>query len=223
MKILVVSATEKEILPLRNKLKVNKSAACVMKYGVIKSFDVDYLVTGIGGVLTTYALTKTLMARKYDLVINTGIAGSFNVDLEIGEVVFVQTEEFADLGIEDKDELYTMFEKGFMKKDENPFKNAKLENPYKFDLNLKKVSGITVNTTHGNKQSIQKFKNKFNADIETMGGAACVYVCLQQGITFMQIRSISNYVEERNEANWNIPLAIENLTEKLYDIVRKMN
>lgn len=223
MKILVVSATEKEILPVKNKLKVNKSAACVMKYGVIKDFSVDFLVTGVGGVLTAYALTKTLAAKKYDMVINAGIAGSFITDLTIGEVVFVETDQFADLGIEDKDAFFTLFEKGFLNENETPFQNGKLKNPNNFDLELKKVTAITVNTTHGNKQTIKLFQHKFGSDIESMEGAACAYVCAKENIKYMQIRSISNYVEERDQAKWDIPLAIEKLNKKLYTIIDRMS
>jgi futalosine hydrolase len=52
-----------------------------------------------------------------------------------------------------------------------------------------------------------------------MEGAAFSYVCLQEGVKFVQIRSISNYVEEREEANWDIPLAIKNLNIKLLEII----
>jgi futalosine hydrolase len=219
MKILIVSATEKEILPLKNRLKIGTSAVCVMKYTTIKDFSVDFLVAGIGSTLTTYALTKKLSTKKYDFVINTGIAGSFNENVNIGDIVQVQTDEFADLGIEDKNEFFTLFDKGFMKKDQFPFTDGKLINPTELNLSLKQVSGITVNTTHGNKNNIELIKNKFNADIETMEGAAFFYVCLIENIKCLQIRAISNFVEERNNANWDIPLAIHNLNEKLFDII----
>ena len=219
MKILIVSATEKEILSLKNKLKIKKSTVCTMKYTVVKDLSVDFMVTGIGSVFTTYLLTRKLAEKEYDLVINAGIAGSFNSDLNIGDVVCVKSDQFADLGIEDKNEYHTIFEKGFMSKDQFPFKDAKLENPYEFNLNLNEVSAITVNTTHGSNKTVDLFKNKFNADIETMEGAAFFYVCLQEGIKFMQIRSISNYVEERNVAKWNIPLAIKNLNQQLLEII----
>ncbi len=219
MKILIVSATEKEILPLKNKLKTKTSEACILKYSGIKDFSVDFLVTGIGSTLTTYALTKKISIKKYDIIINAGIAGSFNTALKIGDVVNVYSDEFADLGIEDKNEFFTLFEKGFIKKDELPFTDCKLSNPAELSLNLKNVSGITVNTTHGNKNSIELFKNKFKADIETMEGAAFFYVCLNENVKFLQIRAISNYVEERNNANWDIPLAINNLNEKLFELI----
>jgi futalosine hydrolase len=219
MKILIVSATEKEILPLKNKLKIKTSEVCILKYSGTKDFSVDFLVTGIGSTLTTYALTKKISIKKYDLIINAGIAGSFNTALKIGDVVNIPSDEFADLGIEDKNEFFTLFEKGFIEKNQTPFTDNKLLNPTELSLNLKNVSGITVNTSHGNKNSIELFKNKFKADIETMEGAAFFYVCLNEGVRFMQIRAISNYVEERNDANWDIPLAINNLNEKLFEII----
>jgi len=219
MKILIVSATENEILPLINSLEANNTTSCEIKDGNIQ---VDYLVTGIGSVFTTYQLFRKIHEKEYDFVINTGIAGSFTKKLTIGDVVFVQNEQFADLGIEDKNEFYTLFEKGFMQKNQFPFTDAKLINPYTFDFNIKKVSAITVNTTHGCEKSIELFKNKFGADIESMEGAAVFYVCLSEGVKFMEIRSISNYVEERNASNWDIPLAINNLNKKLLEIIDKI-
>lgn len=209
MKILIVSATEKEILPLMKKINTINP----------EDLTVDTLITGIGSVFTSYLLTRRLSEKDYDLVINAGIAGSFKSEIPIGETVFVQSDQFADLGIEDKNEFNTLFEKGFLKKDQFPFQDARLENPYDFNLSLRKVSAITVNTTHGCNASINMIKQKFDAHIETMEGAAFFYVCLQEGEKFLQVRTISNLVQERNTANWNIPLAIKNLNQKLFELI----
>ena len=223
MKILIVSATEKEILPVKKNLKINVSNACMMKYTVVKDLAVDYLITGVGCTFTTYTLSQKLQAEKYDLVINAGIAGSFNPDLKIGDVVWVEQDEFAGLGIEEGKNFYTLFDKNFLNPNEFPFNNGKLENPNQFKQNvfqsLQKVKAITSDITHGNKESIEKIKQKFAADIETMEGAAFFYVCLKEGVQFMAIRSISNYVQERNTQSWNIPLAIQNLNHKLLEII----
>lgn len=106
-----------------------------------------------------------------------------------------------------------------MDKNQFPFTDGKLNNTYKNDYNLKNVSAITVNTTHGCIKNIDLFRHKFKADIETMEGAAFFYICLKEGVQFMQIRSISNYVEERNTDKWDIPLAIKNLNDKLFEII----
>jgi len=223
VKILIVSATEKEIFHVKKNLKINVSNACMMKYTVVKDLVVDYLITGVGCTFTTYALSQKLQAKKYDLVIHAGIAGSFNHDLKIGDVVWVKQDEFAGLGIEDKDSFYTLFDKKFLDSNEFPFKNGQLINPNQFKQNvfqtMKSVKAITSDITHGNEVSIEKIKQKFSADIETMESAAFFYVCLKQGVRFMAIRAISNFVEERNTQNWDIPLAIKNLNHKLFEII----
>jgi futalosine hydrolase len=46
-----------------------------------------------------------------------------------------------------------------------------------------------------------------------MEGAAFHYVCLQEGMPFAQVRSISNYVEPRNRSAWKIKEAVIALNE----------
>jgi futalosine hydrolase len=222
MKILIVSATEKEIFPLINSLHVN-SGKNEHRSVVYNSLNIDLLVTGIGSVFTTFSLTQKLSQNKYDFVINVGIAGSFIQNLKVGDVVQVHKDQLADLGIEDEKSFSTLFEKGFIPKSSFPFQNGALLNLTRFSNNkineLKQVSAITVNTTHVKEESIRFFKEKFDAEIETMEGAAFFYVCLQYKVNFVQIRSISNYVKPREIAEWNIPLAIENLNKKLFEIL----
>ena len=222
MKILIVSATEKEIIPLINSLTASSPRNESNRYSY-KNIIIDILVTGIGSVFTTFFLTQKLIQDKYDLIINAGIAGSFSSFHKIGDVVYVHSDQFADLGIEDEISFSTLFEKGFISKSSFPFQEGILVNPIKIKnsliTGLKQVDAITVNTTHGKNESIELFKHKFDADIETMEGAAVFYVCLQQRVRFVQIRAISNYVKSRKIAEWDIPLAIENLNKKLFELL----
>jgi len=41
-------------------------------------------------------------------------------------------------------------------------------------------------------------------------------------INFLQIRSISNYVEPRNKDNWDLPLAISNLNNTLIELITSL-
>ncbi len=179
--------------------------------------NVDVLVTGVGAVFTTYYLTKILSLLTYDLAFNVGIAGSFDHFLELGFVVNVVEEQFSDLGVEDKEQFYTLSEKEMLNANKYPFSEGLLKNETPFTFNeidkLISVKGITVNMAHGNSESIKKVKEKFNPEIETMEGAAFFYVCMSENLPFFQIRSISNYVELRNVDNWNVSLAFENLTK----------
>ena len=80
---------------------------------------------------------------------------------------------------------------------------------------LPTATGITVNKVHGCAESIAKIKKKYPADIETMEGAAFFYVCLMEKVPFLALRGISNHVEPRDRAAWDIPLAIERVNEVL--------
>ena len=49
--------------------------------------------------------------------------------------------------------------------------------------------------------------------------AALHYVCLQQNVPFLQIRSVSNEVGERDKSKWKIKEAVENLNNELIKIL----
>ncbi len=226
MNLLIVVATKLEIKPFLKKLNYLKDDWTNFTSLDYNSHKLDVLITGVGLVFTTYHLSKALSAKKYDLVINAGIAGSFNKEIEIGEVVNVVQEEFADLGIEGTTRFKTLFELGFANQDEYPFRGGQLITKRldsKILNEVKKVAGISSNTAHGKQESIDFLKEKYKADIETMEGAACFYVCRLENVDVIQVRAISNYVEPRNKDGWDIPLALDNLSLFLSELLSKLN
>ena len=55
-----------------------------------------------------------------------------------------------------------------------------------------------------------------------MEGAAFHFVCLQQKIPFIQIRSISNSVGERDKSKWVIKEAVSNLNIELDKMINNI-
>jgi futalosine hydrolase len=207
MQILLVAATAFEIAPFLSA----KPAA-------------DFLVTGLGTAEAVYHITKRLQQIDYDLVIQAGIAGSFTASLPLGEVVMVKEDNFADLGISEKDHFYTVFEKGFSEPGRFPFSNGWLVNNdrvlNRFSFN--KVRAVTVNTVSDNEDQRLQLISKFDPQVETMEGAALHYTCLQEGVPFLQLRTISNYVGERDKTRWKMEEAIEHLNEALVMIYAEL-
>lgn len=222
MRILFVGATCFELYQFfENLLEVEGEGKNIFRY---KWYDleIDLLIPGIGMTFTAYHLTRALYTTKYDLVINAGIAGSFRDELSIGTVVNVKSEQICDLGIEEGNSVISLFEAGFMEKDQFPFEDGKMSNPYHYkELELASVDGLTGNISHGTPQSIAKITADFDPDVESMEGAAVFYVCMHEKVPFLEIRAISNYVESRDTTKWDIPLAIENLTDELFRFLRK--
>lgn len=220
MKIIIVAATEAEIAPLLNYSGLTKSVS----QGILKSYNhknckVDILITGIGMVATAYQMGKILNST-YDFAINAGICGSFNTNLEIGSVVNVIEDCFSELGAEDGDTFLTLNELNLQGITRVSNFNLSVEN--EIISMLPKVNGITVNTVHGNEHTIEKTVQQFHPVIESMEGAAFLFSCKDAGISSIQIRAVSNYVEKRNKENWNIPMAIKNLNEKVIEIVNSL-
>ena len=216
MKILIVSATTFEIQPLFGLLNLNINSGNNLFSAKYNQLNVDVLITGVGMVATTYHTTKALLKTKYDIAINAGICGSCNNNLTIGSVVNIYEDCFSELGAEDGSDFLTLQEL-------NLPGNTIITNTHRFDNEvlemLPKVNGITVNTAHGNEASINKVFQKFHPITESMEGAGFMFVCNQEKIPYVQIRAVSNMVEKRNKNNWNIPLAITNLNEKIREIL----
>ena len=167
------------------------------------------LITGMGMVNTSIQITKELMQDKYDLVINMGVAGSYFKDYVIGDVVEVVEDSFSEVGFENGNDF-------------EQFSDFVTKYNVTAKTNLKKVKGITVNTVHGNEKSIAKIVNRLKPDVESMEGAAVFKVCNEFAVPCIQIRAISNNVEKRTKANWNMPLAIHNLNNQVAEIIMEL-
>lgn len=202
MKILVVAATSSEI---------NSFNA---RYA-----DAEVLITGVGAPACMYSLTKKIQQTEYDLIIQAGIAGTFNDRFPPGQTVMVQQDVYADLGIFEQKKLFTLFEKGFGDADATPFSNGFLVNEFSETFSLPRVNAITVNTITDNVTQNELFLNKYSPDIESMEGAAFHYVCIAERVRFLQLRSISNYVGERDKTKWKMKEATQNLNENLHRII----
>ncbi len=201
MKILIVAATEIEISGL-------------------KGFsNIDFLTTGIGSSYTLYKLSKKLIDNKYDIIINVGIAGSYTPKHKIGDVVQVKTETFGDLGFEDKNSFIPISKSKFGASQAINFTNNSI---YFLDSHIPFVNSVTVNTSSGQSQTIKERIRIFKADIENMEGAAVFMICNDLQIPFVEIRAISNFIEERNTKNWDIPLALQNLHKETIQFINQL-
>jgi futalosine hydrolase len=213
MRVLVVAATEFEVGDLMSEVRIKSQESR------IKKLDIEFLITGVGMVATAFVLGKHLTANQYDLAINLGIAGSFDRNIALGEVVEMVEDSFSELGAEDGDEFLSIEKLGFGESNFKP--SARL---YNYGItHIKQVNAITVNTVHGNEASIQKITDRLQPQLESMEGAAFFYACKQAGVQCLQIRAVSNYVEKRNRDAWQIGLAIKNLNSFAIDLLKQID
>jgi futalosine hydrolase len=204
MNILLVSATQIEL------------ADIIEKFGkesfVYNGHRIVPLITGMGMVNLAYKLGKFFTKNHFDLAINFGIAGSFAQEIQLGEVVEVVEECYADLGVLSESGFEGMRAMGFVNfyANNQAYYNT-IRNPNPSSCNLKKVSGLTLNQISGSQESIIELGKRWkNKQIETMESAAFFQICLEENVPFYSFRAISNYVEPRDKQKWKLQEAIEN-------------
>ena len=222
MRILFVAATSFEVEKLISDFGFRISDSGKGVYHSPLTTHYSLLITGVGMVATAYALGRELATNPYDMAINLGIAGSFDRDIALGDLVEITEDAIAELGAEDDETFLPISQMGF---GESTFKATEnlanlFNNPSLY--NLRQAAAITVNTVHGNEGSIQKIQTRLTPQTESMEGAAFFYACKEAGVPCLQIRAVSNYVEKRNRDAWQIGLAVKNLNTFAVGLLKRL-
>lgn len=213
MNVLVIAATDRELTGLKQ-ISFNRP-----------SLVVHTAVTGVGLLPSSYAIMQLIARLKPDLIIQIGIAGSFNPTLVLGTAVTVRQEMLADMGVYETDGYHDIFELGLAEKNMPPFEQGAILNHHDHlieSASLPAVSAVSVNEISTSAEKINVFAEKYKADIESMEGASLHYVCALQNIPFIQIRGISNLVGERDKTKWKIPESMLAATNACINLINKI-
>jgi len=226
MKILLVSATSLEIKPLLQRMSFReKPHQKVMVYDH-NGHEIHVLITGVGMVSTAFWAGYFLAQQDYDLVMNAGVAGAFDRNLRIGEVVRVNSDSFPEMGAEDGEAFLSLMDLELIEDDDYDLAGGVMTVHGFEDLRsvgaLQEVAGITVNTVHGNEESIAALAERADAQIESMEGAAVIFAAMCAKVDVLCLRGISNFVERRNKESWRIPEAVENLNAILLSVLDEL-
>ena len=181
------------------------------------------LVTGMGAVNTAHALARAFaLDGEPRLVIQTGIAGAFvPAEVPVGSVVLAGEEVYADVGVITPDGWLSAEAIGI------PLVPASERQPARFnhfplDASLVQraaaVCGpliartgrfITLSQVTGVRALGDELYARFGALCESMEGAAAAHVCALHDVPFLELRGVSNLVEDRDRSKWRIKEAAE--------------
>jgi futalosine hydrolase len=214
MYILLVAATTFEIQPTIEALGNRPGPG---------PHRVEPLVTGVGGMAAAWSLTRQISSNRPDVIIQAGIAGTLRGRLP-GEVLVIGEDEPADIGVWEAGGFKTLFDMGLADANARPYKNGRLVNPYRRLMaltGLETVAGLTVNEITTDTKRIRWYQQNTPAVVESMEGAALHYVCLQEHVPFLQLRSVSNEVGVRDKTQWDIRGAIAALNERLIALLER--
>ena len=198
---LAVAATEMEMAPL---------------YRMTAGTDIGFLtlVTGVGPVAAALQLTRFLCQEGTQVrgIVNFGVAGAYVQiqGLQIAsllDVCLAEREVAGDFGICYGDDI------DYLAKD--------LTGKITFDLDrsLLLQSGlvlqrngmsphlgtfVTVNSVSGTRARGENLRQQWQGLCENMEGASIARVAEVFALPFLEVRSISNMVEDRNPQNWRL-------------------
>ncbi|MBI4685191.1 MAG: futalosine hydrolase [Nitrospirae bacterium] len=217
----LISATEKEGRIILRRLK--KCQEKGFHTGRIKDIGIVYAVSGIGK--TNASHTATLMIERFHpgLIINFGIGGAYpSSDLRIGDIAIAEKEIYGDEGLLLRDGFHTadfigipLLERGRKKYFNEFILNKRLtkkmlrvlsnsSSPLSPVAKVKTGTFITVSASTGTIKRAKSIERMFGALCENMEGAAVAHICAMYGTPMLEIRGISNIVEERDRKKWDI-------------------
>ena len=224
--LLAATAFEMQDIVCQLERSVRQSVAgrCVYS-GQLADLEVQVVETGLGAVNTAHALTCCLQARQPDQVLQVGVGGAYpGAGLGIGDLAVATEEIYGDLGVRTPDgwhgaELigipvltlegkayYNRF--GLDQEKAQAAAAALLLAPWKGQTpSVIRGAFITVQECSGQQILGEERAARFDAICENMEGAAAAHLCCLYGLPFMEVRAISNKVEDRDRSGWDLPLA----------------
>lgn len=208
-KIAIITATEQEFNTMKNKFTnaTQHTLSDLIYYsGTLNSKEYIVIKSGIGKV--NAARVTQLIIDKLDIeyIVNVGVAGSLNDELEIGDIVIAK-----ELVQHDFDTTAFGDEKGFITGSGKIFSSdLKLVEKYKNNIlkykdDYKIFIGIIASGDIfcTEKSMKEKIHSKFNADCVEMEGAAIAQVCTLNKVPFVVIRAISDKPNGKNQMDYN--------------------
>lgn len=223
MHTLLVAATTLESQLIQKELQMKPLEDSYIDLWESKIAPYYLLHSGIGMSNMAYALGYFQAKYQIKLAINFGIAGSFDRNISLAEVVEVVSDCFAELGADSPHGPIWLEELGFplMKRANQVFYNE-LYNPKPSQSVYPKVSALTVNRVSGTEAGLAERFAEWPRQIESMEGAAFFQAFLRSGTPFLAFRGISNYVEVRNKENWQIGPAVQNAQKAILALLPEL-
>jgi futalosine hydrolase len=234
MNLALIAPTPVESKELRREIKpMPHDGLKIISGGELHGKPITFTHCGVGKVNAAHSATLMLENYNIDLMILFGIAGAYSAKgATQGDVAVAESENYGEEGVLTKEGWSSMEVIGALLKNDKEYFNtfpldlklSKLAVKVAKDLGFNVTSGnfVTVSQVSGNRESGEILKNRFNSICENMEGAAVAHICTLYGIPMVEIRGISNIVEDRDIKKWNIPLAASHANKVVSELVKRL-
>ncbi|MEK6672886.1 MAG: futalosine hydrolase [Nitrospirota bacterium] len=233
---LISSVSEEGNLILKNMKGSSVSASPQLRiiHGRIHGREVVYAVSGMGKTNAAHAVTVLIVKYSPDMIILFGVGGAYpESGLKVGDIAVAEKEVYGDEGVFTREGFQgtdiigiPLLKKGSKKCfNEFPFDKGLIKlvtRHSSFVPNIKIGPFVTVSTCTGTRKRAIELRNRYNAICENMEGAAVVHVCAIYSKPVIEIRGISNIVEERDIERWDIRLGAGNCQKAVMEALRAL-
>ena len=231
--IALISPTSLESGDLRREFKTSPDEKQgVISRGYLHGKSIVFSHCGVGKVNAAHSTTLILEKNDIDFLILFGVGGAYS-NAVVGDVVVAESENYAEEGVIIGEGWKPMDFTGFaLLNNEIEYFNTfpmdrklmELAINASKDVGLHAISGnfITVSQCSGTRVSGKIMQKRFNGICENMEGAAVAHICAIYGIPMIEIRGISNMIEDRNLKKWNVPLAASNCNKAVNEIIKRL-
>ena len=223
--ILITASVENELSLLIRALNASPvgdySPRPVWK-GASPSGAVYLALTGIGKVNAATVSTLLLEKLRPRLLVSTGCGGAYlGSGLAVGGLAVATAEIYGDEGVLTVDGWHNLEiigipsveRKGNRYSNEFPLSMQAAEKVFHFakslELPVRRGKFVTVSTCSGTSSRGNELFSRFGGICENMEGAATAHVALLYDTPFLEVRGISNMVEDRDISKWDIPRSVE--------------
>lgn len=196
--------------------------------GQISGVDVCLTHSGIGKAAAAAAATTLLVTYQSEALWLFGCGGAYpNSGLQIGDLILASSETFGDEGVVTPDGFKDMGEMGFaMREDAERFENSwpidsRLNEWATQASHLRSGPFVTVSTCTGTTEKALEIEQRTDGVCENMEGAAVALACQQLSIPMLELRGISNMVEDRDTSRWDLPAGMMAAQEAVLDLLKE--
>lgn len=235
MPIALITATPLESKKIRHEIyPVPVGGMKVVSEGRLSGKDIIFTHCGVGKVNAAHSATLILENYDVDILVLFGIGGAYpDSDLGIGDIAVAKIENYAEEGVLTENGWRPMDFLGFpLLKNEREYYNtfplddrmAKLaaDASKNCGFNVRTGNFVTVSQCSGTRESGALMKKRFNGLCENMEGAAIAHICALYGIRMIEIRGISNIVEDRDMKKWDIEKAALTCNKAVIELMRNL-
>lgn len=214
-KLLLAVASENELEAVFRGLSLDRQLI-PPSWKSVEFGNVTILHTGVGKTNAAGAVSRELTLAEgdnsqYSAVLSLGLAGSYDLNLKLGDLVLGLDHVLLDEGTISDGGWVTLERAGWARTVIRANQGKLFKKLSKYVDHQGNIG--TVSTISGTDRKMEIYKKRFEVMLEVMESAAIAEVCDKFRIEYVDLRVVSNYCGARNPATHDFPKALARLEE----------